>query len=113
MAKEALWSESPLGSSSSVFLNFFPLERRSKSGAFFPPSFELRERDPARARACVHVSVCVSVCMCVCARAFKGVCLCIYVCACACVVCLRTNLEPLNFQQQSYKKRKKNPEWDL
>ena len=71
-AKEALSSESPLGSSSSVFLNFSPLERRSKSGAFFPPSFQLRERDPVRARAplCVCECVCLlkGVCLCVCAR---------------------------------------------
>lgn len=67
MAKEALPSESPLGSSSSVFLNFFSLERRSKSGAFFPPSFELIEGP--RVCACVSVSVCV----CVCAHCQRGV----------------------------------------
>lgn len=51
IAKEVLSSESPLGSSSSVFLNFSPLERRSKSGAFFfLLLFELREGP--RARVC-------------------------------------------------------------
>lgn len=69
MAKEALPSESPLGSSSSVFLNFFSLERRSKSGAFFPPSFELIEGP--RVRACVSVSVCV------CVRALAKGCVCV------------------------------------
>lgn len=57
-AKEVLSSESPLGSSSSAFLNFSPLERRSKSGAFFPPSFELVEGPGVRERARVRTCVC-------------------------------------------------------
>ena len=101
-AKEALSSESPLGSSSSVFLNFSPLERRSKSGAFFPPSFQLRERDPVRARA--------PLCVCECVCLLKGVCLC--VCVRACVQSSRGQTQSLSTFNNNRTKKKKSG-WNL
>lgn len=86
-AKEVLSSESPLGSSSSAFLNFSPLERRSKSGAFFPPSFELVEGPGVRERARARAYMCL--------WAFVGVC----VCACVRPSRVKINLEPLNNNQ--------------
>lgn len=85
-AKEARPSESPLGSSSSVFLNFFsPL---SRSGS--PPRLSLSSQKGPR------------VCMCVCAS--EGVCLCIYAPVLLCAQ-RSANLEHLKFQQQSNKMR--------
>lgn len=88
-AKEARPSESPLGSSSSVFLNFFsPL---SRSGS--PPPLSLSSQKGPR--------VCVCVCLCgVCARLQRGVF--VYLRPCV-VVC--ANLEHLKFQQESNKMR--------
>lgn len=71
-AKEARPSESPLGSSSSVFLNFFSPLSRSGSP---PPLFELTEGTP---RVCVCVSL-----WCVCAPP-KG-CVCVSTPLCCCV----------------------------
>lgn len=91
-AKEARPSESPLGSSSSVFLNFFsPL---SRSGSPPPPLSLSSQKGP---RVCVCVLV-------VCVRASKGVCLCIYAPVLLCAQ-RSANLEHLKFQQQSNKIR--------
>lgn len=98
-AKEALSSESPLGSSSSVFLNFSPLERRSKSGAFFPPSFSAQREGP---RPCARLCVCVCVLL-------KGVCLCM--CVCACVLPSRGQTRSLSTFHNNRTKKKSG--WNL